>query len=216
MNLNLSRIFIERPVMTALVCFAILLFGTVAFSRLAGGGAAERGLSDHPGDRRRFPAPIRRPWPRPWPRRSSASSRPSPASIDELHRTRRAAPRSRCSSRSTATSTPPRRISSRPFPKPAGSCRPTCRVRPSFQKVNPAEQPILFLASAPTRCRIYTVDEYAETLLAQRISMVSGVSQVQVFGGAEIRGARAGGSGRSSPRATSASMKCRRPSTPAT
>ena len=32
--MNLSRIFIERPVMTALVCFAILLFGTIAFRGL--------------------------------------------------------------------------------------------------------------------------------------------------------------------------------------
>src|SRR3954469_12005455 len=32
--MNLSRIFIERPVMTALVCFAILLFGFVAFRAL--------------------------------------------------------------------------------------------------------------------------------------------------------------------------------------
>src|SRR3974390_980734 len=32
--LNLSRIFLERPVMTALICFAILLFGTIAFRAL--------------------------------------------------------------------------------------------------------------------------------------------------------------------------------------
>ena len=32
--MNLSRIFIERPIMTALVSFAILLFGTVAFRGL--------------------------------------------------------------------------------------------------------------------------------------------------------------------------------------
>jgi AcrB/AcrD/AcrF family len=45
-----------------------------------------------------------------------------------------------------------------------------------------ADQPILYLAlSAPT-LPLSTVDEYAETLIAQRISMVSGVAQVQVFG----------------------------------
>src|SRR5213593_1485942 len=53
---------------------------------------------------------------------------------------------------------------------------------PSYQKVNPADQPILYLAlSAPTM-RLSDVDEYAETLMAQRISMVSGVAQVSVFG----------------------------------
>ena len=47
--MNLSRLFIERPIMTALVCFAILLFGFVAFPRLAGRGIAERRLSDASG-----------------------------------------------------------------------------------------------------------------------------------------------------------------------
>ena len=41
---------------------------------------------------------------------------------------------------------------------------------------------------------MYTVNEYADTLLAQRISMVSGVSRVQVLRRAEVRRARAGGS----------------------
>src|SRR6185369_9473044 len=53
---------------------------------------------------------------------------------------------------------------------------------PTFTKVNPADQPILYLAlTAPTR-PLWTLDEYAETRLAQRISMVSGVAQVQVLG----------------------------------
>jgi HAE1 family hydrophobic/amphiphilic exporter-1 len=53
---------------------------------------------------------------------------------------------------------------------------------PSFQKVNPADQPILYVAVSSQTLPLYTVDEYAETLMAQRISMVSGVAQVQVFG----------------------------------
>src|SRR5436309_4463482 len=53
---------------------------------------------------------------------------------------------------------------------------------PVFQQVNPADQPVLYLArSSPTR-PLYTVDEYAQTNLAQRISTISGVAQVQVFG----------------------------------
>ena len=54
---------------------------------------------------------------------------------------------------------------------------------PSFQKVNPADQPIFFLGVSFPTLPIYTVDEYAETVMAQRISTVSGVSQVSVFGG---------------------------------
>jgi hydrophobic/amphiphilic exporter-1 (mainly G- bacteria), HAE1 family len=53
---------------------------------------------------------------------------------------------------------------------------------PSYQKVNPADQPVLYLSLNSPTLRLSDVDEYAETLLAQRISMVSGVAQVQVLG----------------------------------
>ncbi|MGH9579594.1 MAG: efflux RND transporter permease subunit [Terriglobales bacterium] len=53
---------------------------------------------------------------------------------------------------------------------------------PSYQKVNPADQPILYLALNSPTLRLSEVDEYAQTFVAQRISMVSGVAQVQVFG----------------------------------
>jgi HAE1 family hydrophobic/amphiphilic exporter-1 len=53
---------------------------------------------------------------------------------------------------------------------------------PSYQKVNPADQPVLYLAITSPTLPLYTVDEYAETLMAQQISMVSGVAQVVVFG----------------------------------
>ncbi len=53
---------------------------------------------------------------------------------------------------------------------------------PSFRKVNPADQPVLYLALSSRFLRLSQVDEYAETVLAQRISMVSGVAQVEVYG----------------------------------
>jgi HAE1 family hydrophobic/amphiphilic exporter-1 len=53
---------------------------------------------------------------------------------------------------------------------------------PTFQKVNPADLPILYLALSSTTQPLSKVDEYAETMMAQRISTVSGVAQVQVFG----------------------------------
>src|SRR6266481_4599786 len=53
---------------------------------------------------------------------------------------------------------------------------------PSYQKVNPADQPILYMALSSPTLPLSTVDEYAETLLAQRISMIDGVAQVAVFG----------------------------------
>ncbi len=53
---------------------------------------------------------------------------------------------------------------------------------PSYQKVNPADQPVLYLSLNSPTMRLSDVDEYAETLIAQRVSMVSGVAQVQVLG----------------------------------
>jgi len=53
---------------------------------------------------------------------------------------------------------------------------------PTFTKVNPADQPILYLALTSKTLPLWTLDEYAETRIAQRISMVSGVAQVQVLG----------------------------------
>src|SRR6059036_1845928 len=53
---------------------------------------------------------------------------------------------------------------------------------PTYQKVNPADQPVIYLALSSPTLPLYLVDEYAQTNLAQRISTVSGVAQVQVFG----------------------------------
>ena len=53
---------------------------------------------------------------------------------------------------------------------------------PSLRKVNPADSPILFMSLNSPVLPLATVDEYAETLVAQRISIVEGVAQVQVYG----------------------------------
>ena len=53
---------------------------------------------------------------------------------------------------------------------------------PSYQKVNPGDYPVLFLSLRSTTLPLTTVNEYADSTIAQRISMVSGVAQVQVMG----------------------------------
>jgi HAE1 family hydrophobic/amphiphilic exporter-1 len=53
---------------------------------------------------------------------------------------------------------------------------------PSFRKVNPADQPIMFLSLTSSTMEMSAVDDYAENVLAPRISMVDGVSQVNVQG----------------------------------
>ncbi|HYM22816.1 MAG TPA: efflux RND transporter permease subunit, partial [Vicinamibacterales bacterium] len=63
---------------------------------------------------------------------------------------------------------------------PAGMPSP-----PSFRKFNPADSPIMWLGLTSETLPLPTLDDYAETLIAPRISMVSGVSQVQVMGAAK-------------------------------
>src|SRR5207342_2861701 len=59
---------------------------------------------------------------------------------------------------------------------------PTGILPPSYQKVNPADQPILYLAMTSKMLPLSKLDEYAENTLAQNISTVKGVAQVQVLG----------------------------------
>ena len=53
---------------------------------------------------------------------------------------------------------------------------------PTYQKVNPADQPVLYMSLSSQTLPLSDVDEYAETLMAQRISTVSGVARVSVYG----------------------------------
>src|SRR5204862_259910 len=53
---------------------------------------------------------------------------------------------------------------------------------PTFQKVNPADQPILNLSLNSPTLPLAVVDDYAETMISQRISMIDGVASVNVYG----------------------------------
>ncbi len=64
----------------------------------------------------------------------------------------------------------------------AGDLPPDMPAPPSYYKVNPADQPIIYMSVSSPTLPLSTVDEYADTVMAERISMVSGVAQVQVFG----------------------------------
>lgn len=60
---------------------------------------------------------------------------------------------------------------------PAGMPSP-----PSFHKSNPADMPMIMLGLSAPNLPLWVLDEYTERMMAQRISMVSGVAQVQVMG----------------------------------
>ena len=53
---------------------------------------------------------------------------------------------------------------------------------PSYRKVNPADSPVLYLALSSPTLPLSDVNEYADTIISPRISMIKGVAQVQVYG----------------------------------
>lgn len=53
---------------------------------------------------------------------------------------------------------------------------------PRYRKVNPAESPILYIGLSSSTIPLSEVDEYAQVNVAQRISTVNGVAQVDVYG----------------------------------
>lgn len=53
---------------------------------------------------------------------------------------------------------------------------------PSFRKVNPADLPIMYLRVSSATLPLYELNEYADTLIAQRLSMINGVAQVIIYG----------------------------------
>ncbi|MBL8662400.1 MAG: efflux RND transporter permease subunit [Candidatus Odyssella sp.] len=58
----------------------------------------------------------------------------------------------------------------------------TMPAPPTMRKVNPADFPVLFMVLSSPTLPLQTVNEYAETLLAQQISTINGVAQVLVYG----------------------------------
>ena len=180
--MNIAGLFINRPVMTTLVMLAILLFGVMGYRESAGQRSAKRGLPDARG----FGGAARR-----KPRHDGVVRRASAreavlddrrARPDDVERMESAITRSRFNSISAATSTPPRRTCRRRLPQPELNCRANMPSPAFVQKVNPADQPILYLALSSPTLPLSAVDEYAETFIAQRISMINGVAQVQVYG----------------------------------
>jgi HAE1 family hydrophobic/amphiphilic exporter-1 len=59
---------------------------------------------------------------------------------------------------------------------------PDMPTPPTYRKVNPAEQPILYIAVSSKTLPLWQLNDYADTVMGQRISMVKDVAQVQIFG----------------------------------
>ncbi|HLB25651.1 MAG TPA: efflux RND transporter permease subunit [Nitrospirota bacterium] len=179
--MHMSGLFIRRPVMTTLVMLAILLFGVAGYRRLP--------VSDLPNVD--FPTVLvtaQLPGANP---ETMASAVATPlekefstiAGLDSMSSTS-----AQGSTSITLQFNLGRDIDAAAqdvqaaIAKTAPQLPRDMPAPPSYRKVNPADQPVLYMALSSPVLPLSQVDEYAQTLVAQRVSMVGGVSQVQVFG----------------------------------
>src|SRR5712692_3681938 len=179
--MNISSIFIQRPIATSLLMAAILLFGLVAYRALpvsdlpnvdfptllvAGAlpGASPETMASA------VATPLENQF-------STIAGLNSLTSVNSLGSTQVTLEFSLSRSLDGAAVDVQSAITQATRLLPQGMPTP-----PTFTKVNPADQPILYLVVTSTTMPPWTLDEYAETRIAQRISQVSGVAQVQVLG----------------------------------
>src|SRR3970040_1156183 len=178
--MNLSKIFIERPVETTIIVAAIIIFGLVAFRTLP---VNELPSVDFPTVR--VDAELRGANPEimastvATPLERQFSQIPGGASMNAGSSTGRTRITlqfslerdidSAAQDVQTAISQAMRRL-------PEGVDPPTLR------KVNPADFTIIFLAVSAKTLPLQQLHEFAETHIAQRLSTVNGVAQVIVFG----------------------------------
>jgi len=179
--MNIPELFIRRPVMTTLVMLGILLFGVMGYRLLP--------VSDLPTvDFPTISVVAELPGASP---ETMASAVATPlerqfstiAGLDSMNSTNTLG-----TTRITLQFNLSRNIDAAAqdvqamIAKAARQLPPDMPNPPSLQKVNPADFPVIFLALSSPTLPLSMVNEYADTFLAQRISMVSGVAQVQIFG----------------------------------
>jgi len=178
---NVSDIFIRKPVATSLLMLAIALFGTIAYRTL---GVSDLPNVDFPtllvtaslpgANPDTMASAVATPLERQFSTIAGLDSMSSANSVGSTQITlqfnlSRDLDGAALDVQTAITQSAPL--------LPAGMPSP-----PNFRKVNPADQPFLFLSLMSSTVPPWTLDEYAETTLAQRISTVPGVAQVQVNG----------------------------------
>jgi HAE1 family hydrophobic/amphiphilic exporter-1 len=179
--MNISAPFIGRPVATTLVMLAMALFGLLAFLGLPVSAlpnvdfptiqvsAALPGASPET-----MAASVATPLEREFSTIDGLDSLTSSSVLGGTEITLQFNPSRALDSAAQDVQSAIARASNRlPVDMPAP---------PSYRKVNPAESPILYISLNSPTLPLYTVNEYADTRLAPRISMVPGVAQVLVYG----------------------------------
>ena len=179
--MNIPAVFIRRPVATSLVMFGILLFGLVGYRLLP---VSDLPSVDYPtinvsaslagASPETMASAVATPLEKQFSTIPGVDSMSSVSSLGSAQITLQfkldrdidaSAADVQAAIAKTARQLPPN------MPSP-----------PTYNKVNPADAPILFLAMSSPTLPLSTVDDYAENLLAQRISMINGVAQVSVYG----------------------------------
>ncbi len=179
--MNISGLFIRRPVTTTLIMVGILIFGVMGYNSLPvsdlptvdfptitvnanlAGASAETMASG-------VATPLEKNF-------STIAGLDSMSSTSSLGRTQITLQFSLSRNVDAAAQDVQAMIA-----RSARDLPPNMPTPPSYRKVNPANNSILLLALTSPTLPLSTVDEFAQTILAQRISMVSGVAQVDVIG----------------------------------
>jgi HAE1 family hydrophobic/amphiphilic exporter-1 len=179
--MNMSGLFIRRPVTTTLVMVGILIFGILGYKSLAvsdlptvdfptitvnanlAGASAETMASS-------VATPLEKNF-------STIAGLDSMSSTSSLGRTQITLQFILSRNVDAAAQDVQSMIA-----RTARDLPPSMTSPPSYRKVNPANNSIMLFALSSDTLPLSTVDEFAETILAQRISMVNGVAQVDVFG----------------------------------
>ncbi len=179
--MNISQTFIERPIATSLMMAAIALFGTVAYRALAVSDLPNVDLptllvtASLPGaSPETMAAAVATPLENQFSMIAGLNSMTSTNSLGNTQITLEFDLNRKLDGAAVdvqAAITQSSRMLPQGMPTP-----------PTFTKVNPADQPVLYIALTSPTLPLWTLDEYAETRIAQRISMISGVAQVQVLG----------------------------------
>ena len=179
--MNISEVFIGRPIMTTLVMMAILLFGIVAYDHLPVSDLPNVDFptilvtANLPGaSPETMASAVATPLERQF---STIAGLDSMTSMNALGVTQITLQFNLSRNIDAAAQDVQAMIAKAARQLPQDMPSP-----PSYQKVNPADQPVLYLALSSATLPLSTVNEFADTFIAQRISMISGVAQVQIFG----------------------------------
>ncbi|MBS1995775.1 MAG: efflux RND transporter permease subunit, partial [Cyanobacteria bacterium SZAS LIN-2] len=179
--MNISRLFIARPVMTTLVMATFVIFGIIAYFSLpvndlpAIDAPSITVTASVPGaNAETMASSVATPLEKQFSTIAGLDSINSTSSLGSTTVTMQFSLDRKIDG--AAQDVESAIIAARPY------LPPNMPTPPTFRKVNPGDIPILFVALSSETLPIYTVDEYAENVIAQRISMVSGVAQVMVFG----------------------------------